>query len=217
MQTNSTVANSIADAILEAIWDGKIPSETPLHLRDIANMVGVSVTPVREALRNLEGLGVVKILPHRGAYVCEASLGDAEAIYEARLVIEPLLMKLSAERWGADSGHQEEVKKIYTQMSRSAGKDWAAYRKAHRDLHWRIYELADSPWLLRSCRAAFGTSERYRVFANSPRVNSKKRLAEHKQLVDYWLARKGEEGAEFLRKHLVSTLDQIRAAFAERS
>lgn len=75
------------------ILSGRIPSRTRLLQSEIAERFATSTTPVREALRQLVGEGLLDGDPHRGVTVHEISLGELEEIYEIRLRLEPLAME----------------------------------------------------------------------------------------------------------------------------
>lgn len=206
---NSTVAESIAEELSQAILSGNLPQGERLPLQELAKNMGTSITPIREALRRLESLGLVTVLARQGAYVREVSVRDAESIYEARMLIEPRLVRLSAERWITD-GQLEAVESIFSQMKLAAGLDREKYSLAHRELHWKLYECADSPWLLRACEVGFASSERYRIVAHGPGDSAVPRLEEHRELVDAWRAHNGVRAEEVLRNHLGQTLQRVR-------
>ncbi|MGD0237809.1 MAG: GntR family transcriptional regulator [Syntrophorhabdales bacterium] len=83
------------DALLAGIVTGKFKSGSRLVERDLVPQLGVSRTPVREAIRKLESLGLVRCLPKRGAVVTELSPRDIEDLYFVRLHQERLVAKLS--------------------------------------------------------------------------------------------------------------------------
>lgn len=89
----ATQASYAYDRIRRAIVTGELSSGDRLMQAEWANLLGVSVTPVREALRRLEQEGLIESLPHRGTTVKGLTLARAEEIYAMRLLVEPLLMR----------------------------------------------------------------------------------------------------------------------------
>jgi DNA-binding GntR family transcriptional regulator len=83
-----TVASMAADALRERILRGIYPDGEPLRQDSIADDLGVSRIPVREALRQLEAEGLVTFNPHRGAVVSSLSLEEIEELFELRAEIE---------------------------------------------------------------------------------------------------------------------------------
>ena len=82
------VADHVYDVLANAIFTGELAGGIRLRVRDLAEMVGTSVMPVREALRRLEENGLVTTLPHRGARVREFTIGELINIYDVRKLLE---------------------------------------------------------------------------------------------------------------------------------
>jgi DNA-binding GntR family transcriptional regulator len=85
-------------AIRERISDGSLPRGARVHQEDLAEALGVSRTPVREALRRLAAEGLVEMRTNRGARVADVDQGGMRGAYEARLVVEPGAARLAAQR-----------------------------------------------------------------------------------------------------------------------
>jgi DNA-binding GntR family transcriptional regulator len=80
---------AVLDAIKHAILAGELRPGQGLVETELAQMLGVSKTPVREALKTLAGAGLVTMSPYRGATVRAIDAGSAAAIYDLRLLLEP--------------------------------------------------------------------------------------------------------------------------------
>lgn len=92
------MAEAPYDVLLNRILLGEYAPGTSLLERDIAKELGVSRTPVREALLRLQQEGLVRIIPRGGIFVAEASIQLIRAVTEVRLVLEELLAHLVVER-----------------------------------------------------------------------------------------------------------------------
>jgi len=88
----------VLEALREAIFNGVFQPRERLMEIQIAEELGVSRTPVREALRKLELEGFIVMVPRKGAYVADLSLKDIEDVFEIRIALEGLAASLSAER-----------------------------------------------------------------------------------------------------------------------
>jgi DNA-binding GntR family transcriptional regulator len=88
-----TVANLTIEALRERILRGDYPDGEPLRQDALAEELGVSRIPVREALRQLEAEGLVTFHPHRGAVVASLSLDEIEELFELRAEIESDLLR----------------------------------------------------------------------------------------------------------------------------
>lgn len=96
--TSRTVAGSAAEAIRRKIFEGELADGEPLRQDELAAEFGISRTPVREALFQLEAEGLVRIEPHKGAVVAGAAASGIEETFELREVLEPMLLLRSAPR-----------------------------------------------------------------------------------------------------------------------
>ncbi len=137
----------VASAIKDMIHSGELETGMVLRQRDIANSLGVSATPVREALRRLEGEGLLLSQRHRSTVVIRA---EDRALYEnaqIRAALESLGTELAAEKANAeDITGLEEMNKEF----RKSNADTAP--RLNRKFHFRIYEVAASPVLLTQLR-----------------------------------------------------------------
>ncbi len=88
----------VRSILRKAILNGELTSGSRLVQAELAAMLDVSTTPLREALRDLATEGPVQFDPHRGAIVTELSEDDLHDIYELRLVLEPLAMRQAVDK-----------------------------------------------------------------------------------------------------------------------
>ena len=98
-----TIADSVAGRLRELILTGKLPPGTPLRLSQVAARMGVSVMPIREAIRILESERLVTIEPRRGAVVATLSIEDIEELYAVRAALEALAAKHGARNIGPEA------------------------------------------------------------------------------------------------------------------
>jgi DNA-binding GntR family transcriptional regulator len=97
-----TVASMTVEALREGILRGDFPEGEPLRQDALADELGVSRIPVREALRQLEAEGLVTFSPHRGAVVSTLSLEEIEELFELRADIECDLLRRAIPNAGPD-------------------------------------------------------------------------------------------------------------------
>ncbi len=93
----ASVVDQVYEAIRDRITTGSLPRGARIHQEDLAEELGVSRTPVREALRRLAAEGLVQMRTNRGARVADVGRSDMHAAYAARLVIEPGAARLAAQ------------------------------------------------------------------------------------------------------------------------
>src|SRR3989440_4871075 len=94
----ASVVDQVYAAIRERISSGSLPRGGRVHQEDLAAELGVSRTPVREALRRLAAEGLVEMRTNRGARVADVDQGGMRGAYDARLVVEPGAARLAAQR-----------------------------------------------------------------------------------------------------------------------
>jgi len=142
-----TIAESVAARLRELILTGKLPPGTPLRLSQVATRMGVSVMPIREAIRILEAERLVTIEPRRGASVARLSIDDIEELYAIRAALEALAAKHGTRAIGA-----RDVKAMRTEfeaMSRaSEAGDTGAFLRHDRRFHAILYAASGRPQLV---------------------------------------------------------------------
>src|SRR6185312_3822659 len=99
-----TMAEYALEQLREAIILGELPAGTPLRLDELARSLGMSISPIREAVRQLEALGLAKHVPHQGARVLDFDPDELRDLFEVRLALESLAVRRAAERLGAGEG-----------------------------------------------------------------------------------------------------------------
>src|SRR5918998_5323819 len=101
-----TLAEQAAAELQEAILSGQLEPGAPLRLEKLARTLDMSPMPVREAVRQLERLGLAEHVPHRGARVSRLSVDDLRDTYDARLAVEGLAVRRAAERFSVEEAEQ---------------------------------------------------------------------------------------------------------------
>src|SRR5437763_16897717 len=84
-----TMAEYALMELREAIILGELPAGTPLRLDELARSLGMSISPIREAVRQLEALGLAKHVPHQGARVLDFDIAELRDPFQARRPLEP--------------------------------------------------------------------------------------------------------------------------------
>lgn len=114
----------------------------------LAERLGVSRNPVREAIRALESTGLVEVRPRKGAYVSSFDVGDVRKLLELRAVLEAYAAELAASHAGADAeGVARLTALLEDGRSASAADDLVRAAECHRDFHVAIERMAGNPYL----------------------------------------------------------------------
>jgi DNA-binding GntR family transcriptional regulator len=205
MQTGiATLADAATAELRERILSGELESGSPLRLEELARSLGMSISPIREAVRKLETLGLAVHVAHRGSRVKELDIGDLHDTYEARLALEPLAVARAAGRITEREVEQARAELENYTLFHERGQRPAA-RAAHDAFHFTLYSASGSEWLVRLIRPAWENSERYRALATPSNEAIRARQLEHERILAACAAGDGEEAARELRLHLAFT------------
>lgn len=197
----------VTGMLRELIVTGELQAGASLRQRDLAERLGVSPTPVREALRRLDSEGLVTTDAHRSATVAESSLGVTEENYRIRAALESLAAELAAQRITADQlAEIERVNELIRQLDDGDGQ----YGPLNREFHFAIYQAASSPVLLSLMRML------WQALPDGPKVarTHQESAAEHAAIIDALRDGDSKRAAELTHRHIVVSphLDRERTA-----
>jgi DNA-binding GntR family transcriptional regulator len=199
-----------ADRLRERILAGDLRAGDRIHLDAIAQSLGMSAIPLREALRVLGEQGLVVPSPHRGYTVAPVTVADFDEIYRLRLLLEPLAVNLAVPQL-----HEPDFVFLAQQLDlfERAYRDenWAAYRVHHRAFHFGIYDKSQSSWLLRFTDVLWLNTERYQRMTALIGGELEQRMKEHRQILAACIAGDADRAAELMHDHLKRAADKIRA------
>ena len=125
--------------VRDGILNGRQSAGSRLMEQDLAQAVGVSRTPIREALRRLHAEGLVHFEPNHGAIVASFESHDAEEIFELRALLEPLGAERAAIR--ATTKQLEELRLLAEQQMQESINRRGAYLKRIGELNDRFHRL----------------------------------------------------------------------------
>ena len=202
-------AHSYAYAWLRSeILSGALPPGTPIVQASLASKLGISGTPIREALRDLATEGLITLSPFRGAVVTSLDLKDALEIHQVRLKLEPGAAALAAER--ATEDILAKAEKLYDEMSSASDGEWVAL---NREFH--ILLLSTTPSArLRSILTSLLEAAALYVGASMPHRTGAPQ-AEHREILDAFHARDVDRVASVVTQHIETSLASLHKAAAE--
>ena len=129
------------------ILAGDLRAGSKLNEAAIADLLGVSRGPVREAFRALEESGLVRLEKNRGVFVRQIDIAEADEIYELRAVLDEFVGRRVAQRAGPDD--VRDLRALIERMDKAAARrDLDAYHQANLAFHDRLVELAGNAKLL---------------------------------------------------------------------
>jgi DNA-binding GntR family transcriptional regulator len=197
-----TMAEYALEQLRESIILGELPAGTPLRLDELARSLGMSISPIREAVRQLEALGLAKHVPHQGARVLDFDVDELRDLFQVRLALESLAVRRAAERFTEQDAATARVHLFRFDESRGAG-DIRRTLRAHSDFHFALYEASQSQWLVALIRPPWMRSERYRPALLTSAGEPQDRHRElDERLLEACAAHDPEAAADALYSHL---------------
>lgn len=173
----------VFNTLRQAILRGELkPGERLMEIQ-LANKLGVSRTPIREAIRKLELEGLVLMIPRRGAEVAEITEKSLRDVLEVRGVLEELAVELACERIGeADIEKLREAAKEFEEVSKS--DDVTALAEADVKFHDIIYFATENQRLIQLLYNLREQMYRYRVEYLKRREVHATLFAEHEHIIE---------------------------------
>ncbi|MET4426900.1 MULTISPECIES: GntR family transcriptional regulator [unclassified Mycolicibacterium] len=142
--SHRSLRETVADALRDMIITGQLAPGTRLAEGALAEQLGVSRVPVREAIRALEPTGLVQIVPRHGAHVATVNSDDIEAIQEIRRVLEGWIVGAAAERHTAED--MPTIDRYLADGTKAAkAGDTVAASRAHNGFHRAIEAATGNP------------------------------------------------------------------------
>jgi DNA-binding GntR family transcriptional regulator len=197
----AAVAHALAE-LRARIVSGQLAPGAELSQTGLADELGVSTTPLREALRRLEAEGLIETRPNRRPRVPPFDADDVDALYCSRLALEPLAASLAVPLLG-DAGIAALRDDLAAMRHTASGADVSAWDAAHASFHRRLVDTGN-PALTAQIAALMARADRYRrlsVHGDDPAG----RLVgdgEHAEIVEAAAARDGDCAARLLARQL---------------
>lgn len=203
----------VFESLREAIINGHLkPGERLMEIQ-LADEMGVSRTPVREAIRKLELEGFVVMIPRKGAYVAGISLKDIADVFEIRAALESLAAALAAERITEDE--LEALERSLVKVAEcTEANDLDSLIAVDTDFHDILYKASRNERLVQIVSNLREQIQRFRMTSLSHPGRMKDALEEHRKLVEALSERDVELARTLAREHIEnaenSMLDVIR-------
>lgn len=201
-----TTVELVLDELRSRILSGVFAPGVPLRQEAIAEDLGVSRIPVREAIRLLSSEGLVDVQPHKGAFVSMISKNEVREFFDLRLRLEPWLLFEAVPK--ISEAELVRAEQIVKSMDTATAEDWGT-------LNWQLHELlyagADRPTALALVRGLHEKSERYFRFqvVNAPIRDQAHQ--EHRQLIDLCRHGQADKAQLVLERHIADAAEQILA------
>ncbi len=210
-----TVSQRLVNALRERILSGDMEPGSRIVIDSLCDRYNVSHIPVREALRILEGEGLLTHVPNHGTHVANLSATEIDSLYDVRILLEPpLILRSCRVKTPAD------VRAAQRALDLMAGLDPVSdpvdFQNAHRDFHASLIVPAATPVTRKILEPIWQHVQRYLILMYHLPEIPPLGGAQHEEILAAW--RDGEDAcAGLLQDHLENGRQQIAAAIANSS
>ncbi len=203
----------VFENIREAIIDGHLkPGERLMEIQ-LAEELGVSRTPVREAIRKLELEGFVVMIPRKGAYVTDISIKDIADVFELRWALEALAAELAAER--ATEEEIEQMERHLLELAKVVEEqDVKKIVEIDTKFHETIYTASRNKRLGQILSLLGELIQRYRTLTLSKSERIKVTMEEHRAIVEALAARDPQRAGRLAQEHIESAENSLMDVLA---
>ena len=214
--TAVTRAEEVRQKIAADIVAGLLKPGQQLEENVLAARFNVSRTPVRDALRELGGTGLVEVRPHRGVRVAVIEVSRLEELFEAQAELEGICAQLATLRMSAADRRQLEMIQAES-VERVGASDDAAYALLNERLHELVYDGTRNGILLELARSLRRRAAPFRLpvfYRNHDRMRSS--CSEHGAIVTAILAADSDAARDAMRAHITNTSVHVIRYFKEQ-
>jgi DNA-binding GntR family transcriptional regulator len=200
----TTTVELVTTAIRQRILSGEFAPGEPLRQEALADELGVSRVPIREAITRLTGEGLLFNVPHKGAYVAQLSIAEVQETFEIRLRLEPWLFAQAIPHIT-----DAEIDKADRLVNEMDGVDSGQWGQLNWRLHETLYVPARRDITLQMLRVLHDRSDRYFRFQVMQVPIREQSHREHMALIDACRKRDAKLGARLLEQHVKVAAQQI--------
>jgi DNA-binding GntR family transcriptional regulator len=202
---------TVVDQLRDLIVQGELAPETKLNERVLAERLGTSRTPLREAIKFLASEGLVELLPNRGAVVAALKPEKMQEVFVVLGALEALAGDLACRN--ATEADIADIRALhYHMLAHHARGELAQYFRYNQQIHQRIIDCAGNATLAQAWRAMNAHVKRARYLANLSGERWKKAVKEHEEMIEALTRRDGAKLQMLLRDHLANKLVMVMEA-----
>jgi DNA-binding GntR family transcriptional regulator len=198
----------VAQRLRQMLVEGRIAPGAKLNERELSELLNVSRTPLREAIKMLAAEGLVELLPHRGAIA--VSLGEADILntFEVMAGLEGMTGELAAQR--ITPAELAEIQAMqFEMMATYTRRDLSAYYQLNARIHAAISAAAKNPVLSQVYQQVNARLQALRFRSNQDGEKWKRAVKEHEKMIEARAAHDGAAMRDVLQAHLRNKRDVV--------
>lgn len=201
LNKNQTLRESIADALRASIMQGHLKPGSRISEPALATQFGISRTPVREAFRQLDSEGFLRVIPRRGARVAPLTERDVREFYEIKAVLESYAARQAADR--ITDKEIDKMELVNNQMEEAHGRqDFKRLFRLHNEFHEIFIRASGNEELLQLTRSLVAKFQRFRILLTIS-GKSEGSFPQHREIIQAFRERNMEKAARLVAENAI--------------
>jgi DNA-binding GntR family transcriptional regulator len=201
--------DEVATRVRDMIIEGALAPGARIYEAALGQTLGVSRTPLREALKTLASEGLIELVAARGAVVKAFTPKDVRDMLDVLAVLESFAARLACRE--ASNEQIAELRALHERMAeRYKARDRLDYFKLNQEFHSGVLRLSGNAALQAAHIALQARLKRIRYIGNSEPHKWKDAMAEHDKMIRHLEARDGEKLAAILTQHMEHTWERVK-------
>ncbi len=202
------LANWVYSILKEEILDLRVSPGSQLHIEKLSERLGISRTPIREALLRLENLGLVEVHPRVGFFVADITVSDIAELFEIRDWLESKAAeKVASLLNDKDLDYLDDL--LAATEKAVIGNDEVLFLKFEEKFHDFIIQRCGNRHLLGVIESMYNLIHRERILSVSSRENVELTLVEHRRIVAAFHEKDSQKASSMMSMHIRSAGDRL--------
>lgn len=196
-----TLHEEIANNLREMIMSGELREGDKIKENEFCELMDISKTPLREALRVLSAEGLIRLIPNRGSYVTTPTFKEIKEMFDVMSVLEGVCARTAAEKMS--NIDYEKLKKIHLQLEENFRlKDQKRYIRINNKYHSFVQELAGNKTLNQIVNGLRQKILLYRYKSLNLSGRFEQSIQEHRDLLEAFRKRDAEKAELLMKSHM---------------
>lgn len=206
-----TLHNVVVSRLRDMIIEGQLPSGVRIHEGRVGEQLGVSRTPLREALKVLANEGLVELIPNRGATVRKLTAKEVRDMLDVLATLEELAGLLTCQN--ASDADIQDVRRLHEEMLQFyAARDRLPYFKRNQQIHSALISLSGNASLAMVHDMLQSRMKQIRYLGHRTEDQWAAAVADHEDMIAALETRDGQRLSSAMVNHLARTWDRIKNA-----
>jgi len=210
IKTKKHLSDTLFESVLDRIISGEYPPGQMISEKDLCKEFNVSRSPFREAIRKLEEMRMVEVIPRFGTYVTDIDINEVTAAFEVRLYMEVVAAKLASERRTEDQidamqGLVDKAKSLKGSMA------WHDKRKLDRRFHEIIWEASHNHILIKNLTNLKLTCTRVNTSLFADSISDDEAIAMLSNAHTYLKTQDQSALESLMHEHMLATVEHLKS------